>query len=193
MFSCLVCGAALAGDPLAGGATACSACRRRHVVHRFPAAEVTTAPVGSVGSDAAAGEAGCFFHPRRRAAVPCDDCGRFLCPLCDIEIAGRHLCPSCLEGGRRKGTVAVLDTERVRYDKIALALVTWPLITFYFTLITAPAALFLVVRHWSRPCSLVHRTGLRFLTAAVLAVLEIAGMITFIVYLVAHWPKAGPS
>ena len=41
------------------------------------------------GEDRAAsaldGEASCYFHAHKRAAVPCDGCGRFLCSLCDLN------------------------------------------------------------------------------------------------------------
>src|SRR5437867_11181347 len=52
-----------------------------------------------------AGEAGCFYHPQKKAVLPCEGCGRFLCALCDCEHQGQHLCPPCLETGRSKGKI----------------------------------------------------------------------------------------
>src|SRR5579885_2135346 len=87
-------------------------------------------------------EASCFFHPESRAAVPCADCGRFLCNLCDIELDGRHVCPSCFQSGASK----TLETRRTMYDTIALALSSFPILLFWPVFLTAPAALFLVIR-----------------------------------------------
>ena len=58
---------------------------------------------------------------------------------------------------------------------MALALAIYPLIIFYFTIITAPAALFIALRHWNSPSSLIPRTKIRLVVAIVFALLEIAG------------------
>src|SRR5258708_7514078 len=48
------------------------------------------------------GEASCFYHPQKRAAIHCAFCGRFVCALCDVELNGEHICPVCLETGQKK-------------------------------------------------------------------------------------------
>src|ERR1044071_2257196 len=58
------------------------------------------------------GESSCFYHPQKKAVVPCDVCGRFLCALCDIELNDQHLCPGCLQSGQKKGQL--VDVERSR-------------------------------------------------------------------------------
>src|SRR5271166_5060845 len=72
----------------------CPGCGLRVQVVVFPATKRTQAGAlpETLGGEA---EASCFYHPESRAAVPCDECGRFLCRLCDLEVEGRHLCPSC--------------------------------------------------------------------------------------------------
>src|SRR5688572_22347721 len=77
------------------------------------------------------GESSCFFHPAKKAAVACDGCGRFLCTVCDIELSGQHLCPQCLESGKRTGKLGQIDNQRTLYDSLALALATYPLLIFY--------------------------------------------------------------
>ena len=78
---------------------------------------------GSIGEAIVVeGEAACFYHPGKRATVPCGVCGRFLCALCDLELNGRHVCPACLETSRRKGDLRNLDTRRMLYDSAALSL-----------------------------------------------------------------------
>ena len=67
-----------------------------------------------------AGESSCFYHPQKKAVVPCDGCGRFLCALCDCQLQSEHFCPACLETGRQKGRIKRLENQRTLYDAIAL-------------------------------------------------------------------------
>ena len=130
-------------------------------------------------------ESSCFFHPSKRAVVPCAECGRFLCALCDIEFNGRHLCPQCLEVGEKKRKMKILETQRVLYDDIALALAIIPVIFIWPTLITAPLSLFIAIRHWKTPLSIIPRTKIRFIFAMVLSGLQITGWVFLFVKLLA--------
>jgi hypothetical protein len=121
------------------------------------------------------GESSCFYHPQKKAVVPCEGCGRFLCGLCDCELHGEHYCPACLEVGRQKGKIQRLQNQRTRYDSIALAVAILPLLIFYLTIISAPLALFLALRYWKAPRSIVHRTRIRLVLAITLATLQILG------------------
>ena len=67
-------------------------------------------------------QASCFYHPNKKASVPCDNCGRFLCALCDVDFGGRRLCPACIEAGSGTESETTLDTRRILYDKLALFL-----------------------------------------------------------------------
>jgi hypothetical protein len=141
----------------------------------FPAIEQLRAGAlpEALGSET---EASCFFHPNSRAATPCDECGRFLCSLCDLEIDGRHLCSACLmpgPGGRR---VALLEPRRTMYDTVVLLVSTLPILFWPFLALSAPTTLYLVFRYWRTPGSLVPRTKVRFILAALFALAEIAGV-----------------
>jgi len=136
-------------------------------------------------------EASCFFHPQKRAVVPCAACGRFLCALCDCELNGQHYCPGCLETGKTKGKIKSLEASRTRYDNIALALTLYPLIIFYFTLICAPIALFFVIRHWNSPRGMTERSRIRLIIAGVIALLEIAGWAVLFIVIFTHKGRHG--
>jgi hypothetical protein len=127
-------------------------------------------------------EAACFYHPSSRAAIPCDECGRFLCSLCDIEIDGRHLCPICFESGVRGNKLEVAETQRTMYDTVALAMATLPALLLWPAILAAPAALFVIVRRWRAPGSVVPRTRIRFYLAALFALGEI-GFFVFLIRL----------
>lgn len=132
------------------------------------------------------GESSCFYHPQKKAVLPCDGCGRFVCALCDCMIDGRHFCPACLEAGRNKGKIRSLENERTLYDSIALALAIFPMLLFYFTIITAPMAMYVAIRYWKAPSSILHRTKTRFLAAIAISALQIGGWATLIIMLATH-------
>jgi|SRR5579862_6355893 len=136
-------------------------------------------------------EAGCFYHPQKKAVLPCDGCGRFLCALCDCELHGQHFCPTCLQAGRKKGKIKRLEQERTLYDNIALSLAIYPLLIFYFTIVTAPMALILAIRFWNAPRSIVHRTKARLVLAAGIASLEMIAWVLGIYFVATHWKRHG--
>ncbi|MDB6112007.1 MAG: hypothetical protein JWR69_3757, partial [Pedosphaera sp.] len=131
-------------------------------------------------------EASCFYHPQKKAVLPCEGCGRFLCALCDCELNGQHLCPSCLEGGRKKKKIKSLENHRILYDRAALALAVYPMLIFYLTIVTAPIAIFLAIRHWNTPTSIIHRTKIRYVIALTIATLQIIGWVAMI-YFIFHF------
>lgn len=120
------------------------------------------------------GESSCFYHPQKKAVLPCEHCGRFLCSLCDVEFNGRHLCPACLEVGQEKRTMTSLENHRIRYDTLSLVVALLPILVWPFTFITAPAALFLALRHWNSPGSIVGSSKIRFVLAMLAALAQIA-------------------
>ena len=162
----------------------CPSCTTALRVEVFPALfrEETITPAERV---LVAGEAGCFYHPEKKAAVVCESCGRFLCALCDVEFNAQHLCPACLQSGGQKGKIAKLQNARTRHDRIALSLALLPMLIFYFTIFTAPTALFYAIWHWKSPGSIVpnHRR-LNLILAILFSSLEIAGWIVFFTWLV---------
>ncbi len=179
--------------PLPGSAVnthvpvACPACGVAMVAEVFPAFARPAARGRTSEALASAEDAGCFYHPHKKAVVPCDDCGRFLCALCDLELDGRHVCPTCVEAARVAGKSLRAGGQRTLHDQVALTVLfggmAVGLITVGFaTVITAPIALFLVIRYWNEPArSPVPRTRARLIVAGVLALLQIAGW-SFVLY-----------
>ncbi len=169
----------------ATGSRACPSCQRPggllifSALHRLPPVEEAAASL------VVEGEASCFYHPGKRAAIPCGSCGRFLCALCDVKIGGRNLCPACVESGRTKGRFTELETGRTLWDTTALMLAVLPLVLcFYVSVVTAPAALVVSWVGWKKPSSVVPRGQWRFWVAIIAALLQIAGWIGLVVFLV---------
>jgi hypothetical protein len=157
----------------------CPGCRQKVQVAAFPA--IGGARIGALPEAVLADtEASCFFHPESRAAVPCDECGRFLCRLCDIEVDSRHLCPSCFQAGVAGNKLENVETRRTMYDTMALAFATLPALLIWPAIVGAPAALYIVFRRWNAPRSIVPRTRIRFYLAVLFALGEIVGVVLLI-------------
>jgi len=184
LLSCTRCQATLLGEVYNTAAlTPCPHCGALLEVEVFPALFKGLA-VGQAGENLlVGGESSCFYHPQKKAVVPCDGCGRFLCALCDCEFNDQRLCPACLEIGKKKGKIKNLQNHRMLYDNLALALAVFPLLIFWLTIVTAPMALYLGIRYWNAPSSIIPRTKVRLLLAVLLASLQIVGWIILIYFI----------
>src|SRR6187549_347010 len=81
----------------------CPSCSSALQVYAFPAL-FRPVEAGKTGDLVIVdGESSCFYHPEKKAVVTCSYCGRFLCALCDVDFNGEHLCPPCIESGKKKG------------------------------------------------------------------------------------------
>jgi hypothetical protein len=129
-----------------------------------------------------AGEAGCYFHADRVAAVACSLCGRFLCQLCRIAWAGEDLCPACVEASREGKETSQLTSACYRYDSLALAVSTLPIVTVFFTLFTAPIALGIALFTFRKQSSVAPRSKVRFVVAIVISLAQIAAWVVFFLY-----------
>ncbi len=129
-------------------------------------------------------DASCFYHPDKRAHVPCDACGRFLCTLCDIEVGAEHFCPRCLETQAKTGKKPELENERLLHDSITLALAVVPILLWFVTPITGPIAVYRAIRYWNRPSSILRRNRWRLVVAALVGLGQIFGwaLVGFLVF-----------
>lgn len=182
--SCAQCRTPLSDLFNVGELRACPGCGTPTLVEVFPAL-FRARPVGAAAETILAeGDAGCFFHPQKKALVPCEGCGRFLCALCDVELHGQHLCPACLEVGRKQGRLKNLENHRDLYDRVALLCATLPLVLgLWPSIVGAPFALFLVIRYWNAPGDYVRPGKTRLVVAGLLAALQVLGWIGVFLFL----------
>lgn len=175
-LSCLKCQAQMT-PPVPGVLTGCScaACGTWQEQLVFPALFSALKPGRAAEKVLMEGESACYFHPQKKAAVPCDLCGRFLCALCDLELNGQHLCSGCLSTARNQGKITSLDQKRFIPESAALTLAIVPILIWPVSLITAPFAALLAIRSFRAPGSLVESGRLRGIVALVFAIAEMAG------------------
>src|ERR1039458_5057388 len=96
---CARCQMPLPGWELASSEGArCTYCWSLNTVRAFPAMfrEAGAPARPEVALD---GEAACFDHAGKRAVAVCNQCGRFVCELCKVELGGHVWCPSCVAAG----------------------------------------------------------------------------------------------
>ncbi|HXW56829.1 MAG TPA: hypothetical protein VEJ67_13850 [Candidatus Cybelea sp.] len=116
-------------------------------------------------------QATCFFHPDKAFHACCQRCGRFVCALCDLQLGGDHVCPTCFERGRADSGLgdagkAEWRHRDVLYDSIALT-VGWSWIIIWPVIFAAvPIAIVLHVKYRKAPRSyLIPRSAWRFWAA----------------------------
>ncbi len=170
----------------------CHSCGTPLQVEVFPAL-FRERVVGQAGESVMMdGEATCFYHAEKRAVLPCGSCGRFMCALCDCEINGAHFCPTCLEKGKTTGKIKNLDDKRTCYDTIALSLALLPILLLWpVTFATAPAALFMAIRYWKAPRSILHRTRIRLVLTMVFASIQVIAWVVAVAFLVSGMASDG--
>lgn len=197
---CLACDATL---PLAlesdgGVELRCPACatRQRHFLFPTSTGSGPSTSEGVYSDDNAV----CYFHDTSAAQTLCDDCGRYLCGLCQPDLPQpanrpkefpKTVCPSCFAHRMKAEEGAPWDlmaTTYLRYDLMALYLALIPLvlgITFLLTPLTAPIALYLALRYWGRSRNPVKRYYLNSVLAVFLVMGVLLIWVAFIALVVA--------
>lgn len=162
-------------------AAVCTSCGAANEARVFPAVFAQRAVVQP--QTALEGEAACFDHPDKRAVAACQQCGRFVCALCEVEFGGAVWCPSCVAARAGAAADATPENSRTLFDSVALitpliTLILWPL-----TLLAGPAAVALSIAKWRAPLSLVRHSRWRFVAAILIGLVETGGWIWGILYL----------
>lgn len=161
----------------------CPQCQAPLEVYSFPALYRPPEKLDLSQLALSEGDACCYEHSTKKASSLCSNCGRFLCALCEVPIGNEILCPDCVNRQKAPSHQAALETQRTLYDSIALALATWPLLIFYFVVITAPLSVGVAIYGWKRPTSIVRRSRWRLYAALGISTLEIAGIVAFVFFL----------
>jgi hypothetical protein len=186
-FSCPHCQAILDIEPgTAEIASTCPQCAALIEAYFFPAFFRTVQPGAAATALVDHTEASCFYHPQKQAVRVCDGCGRLICALCSIELGAEHLCPSCISSGKKKGKITTLEDNRTRYDSIALSLAVFGMLVYVLSIFLAPAAIYIAIKHWNGPGSLLGVSKTRFVLAIVIAVGTLILWITVFGVLIFH-------
>ena len=108
----------------------CPSCEAKLRVEIFPALFREEKIVAGEAIQAP-GEASCFYHPEKKAAVVCDACGRFLCSLCEVDFDGRTFAP---RASKPAGKKAKSPSWNARERATTISPWRWPCCRCYFLL-----------------------------------------------------------
>ena len=201
---CAACQSPMPDSLFQGSAhAACQACGKAVSAFLFPALHrpITQAPPTLDMTPPAEGEAACFYNANRKATKVCNHCGVFISDAWAAQWGTETICLKCLDQLRAKSKTERFEAGRTLWDNVALGLIVVPFVvslifictlilyfmsvfTIALTFITAPAAIFVAMRHWNSPRSLVPRGRLRLIMAIGLALLVVASWIVGIWYLI---------
>ncbi len=166
-------------DLMEVGFGVCPKCRRESTTIAFPAlAGAGVKPPGLYADPPREGEAACFYSPGRRATKECGHCGVLISDTWAAQWGSETVCLKCLEHLRQNGEDSRFQSNRTLWDNIALSLALMPftLILWWSVIFAAPAALFIAIRHWNSPRSIVPRGRARLMIAIAIASLQVCGM-----------------
>ena len=153
----------------------CPSCNADLAIRVFPALLAARPALNPLDLQIEAGEASCFYHLNKRAASSCARCGRFVCALCAVDFDDAVWCPGCLADAQSGGKHSRLENRRILWDSIALGAATLPLLLALYPAIPGSlAAIFISIRYWRRPGSLIPRTKWRFAAAILISLTELA-------------------
>ena len=172
LYSCPGCNAPLSPQLFdADDSVYCEKCNTRQRQLAFPVLwqpPQSLEPAEKIVSDE---EARCAFHEDNRAAVPCSQCGRYLCSICTLILEGSTYCPACIESimasNRQNSETSPYKNEQRRYDLIIFYLALLPILTIWLPLITAPIAFFLGL-YWIPRVRKIEECSLRILIGSLL-------------------------
>jgi uncharacterized RDD family membrane protein YckC len=189
-LECSVCNAALSEQALRAGETARCSCGESY---RFVVFGAACRPPrrGEPAARRVEQEASCFFHSDNVASATCDGCGRLLCRVCEVTLEGHHRCPTCLAPAPDRAFSRALDNERWMQDSITLLIAALPPFAFWpMSPLTACYALYRTKRYYGQRQSIVPRTRVRFVLAALLAIVELGALVAIGAFLFNVWGKS---
>lgn len=164
--------------------TTCRSCRSIVEGTFFPALRPKSEPPSLPTAPSTEGTTPCFYNPARQATTSCGQCGVFISAAWAAKWGSRTLCLRCLEKLRQEKRGSEFESSRWLWDNICLLLAGLPVLSLFpwIAVVTAPTAVILAVRGWSKPGSLVPRSRLRLVIAGLLALAQVGLLVLGVYY-----------
>lgn len=164
-----------------GETLTCGRCGRENWVTAFAGlgSVLTSQPPSLPIEPPQPGDPVCFYSPQRKATQSCNHCGVLISDVWSARWGSDVICLKCLDQLRAKGGDSRFEKKRILWDNIALALALLPMTIFLwpFVFITAPAALFISIRYWKGPFSMVPRSHFRMAVALLISLVQVGVMV----------------
>jgi hypothetical protein len=126
---CPRCRAPLPEDRLTDGANVCLQCLGDFEARVFHPPQRSTR-VLQLAQSGPEGGVSCANHARNAAVAACDRCGLLICSLCQLDVEGDKLCPSCFE---RLSQDAGADVTRTRFRDYGSLGAIWAFVGLFFS------------------------------------------------------------
>ena len=126
---CPRCRAALPEERLHDGANVCLSCLGDFEARIFHPPQ-RSARVLQLAHSGPEGGVSCANHARNAAVAACDRCGLLICSLCQLDVEGGKLCPSCFE---RLSQEETSDTTRTRFRDYGSLAGIWAIVGLIFS------------------------------------------------------------
>ena len=121
------------------------------------------------------GESSCFYHPQKKAVCPARDAAAFYARCAIANYTASITVPRAWRRAAARAKSRTSKTSACATTASRSSLAVLPMLVFYFTIITAPDSLFVALRYWNAPLSIVRRTRIRYVLALILATLQFVG------------------
>ena len=131
--------------------------------------------------------AACFNHPAKTATMHCDECGVFMCSLCDISVEGKHLCPKCFESGRK--TFSTMRPDSFLYDTLLLYITALSFLICYLSFITAPFTLAASIFYWKKVKTPYARGRWRLVVVMILSLVQLIVAFVLLTAIFVGWSR----
>ncbi len=99
-------------------------------------------------------EASCYNHVTRKAISGCENCGRLICSVCDLEVGGKHFCPTCATSQQVVAKCDPLIHRQFCPEKAVFILGFLSLYPFCGAILFSPPALYIANQNYSKRTSL---------------------------------------
>lgn len=126
---CPRCRAPLDGERVYDGANVCARCLGDFEARLFTPPR-RGARVLQLAQSGPEGGVSCANHARNAAVAACDRCGLLICSLCQLDVEGDKLCPSCFE---RLSQDAGADVTRTRFRDYGSLGAIWAFVGLFFS------------------------------------------------------------
>jgi hypothetical protein len=126
---CPRCRASLAEERLYDGANICAKCLGDFEARLFTPPR-RSARVLQLAHSGPEGGVSCANHARNAAVAACDRCGLLICSLCQLDVDGGKLCPSCFERLSQDGDAGATRTRFRDYGSLGAI---WGFVGLFFS------------------------------------------------------------
>lgn len=170
---CPRCRAPLPDEQLHDGANVCLQCLGDFEARVFRPPQ-RNAHVFQLAQSGPEGATSCANHARNAAVAACERCGLLICSLCQLDVAGSKVCPSCFERMSQEGGES--DTTKTRFrDYGSLAAVVSFAGLIFSVFLGIPLGLVSIYFAWK---GLRNREARSSLTMVILAIILALGDMT---------------